>query len=587
MTGPTIAWRSSDTAVARISTTGLLSARAPGGISVSATADGVSGAASIKVLVAASTVVITPDSVWIDEGTNVQLTAVVNDSMGRTISGRPVTWASGDPAKVVVSQLGIARGIAAADVQVTARVETAVGTALVRVRGPVASVTVLPAHDTLVIGDSIQLTATPKDAAGHLRYDRPVSWRSMDYQATVRDDGMVVGVAAGAATLYATSDGVVGAAGVAAFMDTVPVTLQATTGRTCAVSAHRIIYCWGDITFPVPGLTDGNQISGIPAAVRLPTDLRPVVLAVAPAHTCMLVEDGSAYCVGANISGQLGNDTLSHQCTGGFICAPLPVPVLGGLTFMTIAGGYYDTCGITSSGSGYCWGGNVRGEIGDSSTTVRMVPTLVHGGLQFRSISVGDTHTCALTTDSLAYCWGDNRSGVLGIGTVDDVPHTTPEPVAGHTKFVSIGAGAGHNCGLTAGGVAYCWGANDQGQLGVGTSPTGCDPTDCSSPVPITGISFASLSVGQSHTCGVTSQGFGYCWGLGNSNQLGDGSGVSMATPRLVLGGINWKSISAGAIHTCGISVQHIGYCWGNARLALGTGDGNGQDRPTRFLGQR
>jgi alpha-tubulin suppressor-like RCC1 family protein/uncharacterized protein YjdB len=587
LTGFPIAWSSSDTTIARISTGGLLTARAPGAVAVTATADGVAGAAQIKVLVAAAAVVVTPESAWVDQGAGVQLTAEVKDSTGSPIRGRAVTWTTNNPSKLTISTTGLATGIAAADVLVTARSGTATGTATIRVKGPVASVTIVPTLDTLLIGDSTQLTAIPKDAAGHPRTDRPVNWSSAGYQAIVSPTGVAYGVAAGTTFTRATVDGVTGSGTIVLVMDTIPSIVQATMRRTCALSALRVTYCWGDIAFPVPGLTDGDQTVLIPAAVRFPTTLAFRTLIAAPTHTCGTTGDGAAHCWGSNQSGQLGNDTLSHQCTNGVVCAPTPVPVLGGLTFATLAGGMYDSCGLVSDGTAYCWGGNVRGEVGDGSTTLRGTPTPVSGGLRFRSISVGRFHTCGITTDSLAYCWGDNSHGQLGIGSIDDLTHQLPEPVVGNRRFVSITLGAAHSCAVTDGAVLYCWGAHGSGQLGAGDSPAGCVSTGCGSPLQAGAGSFVTASAGEFHTCALTGQGAAYCWGNGTAYQLGDGSGINMSTPRLVLGGLTWRSISAGDLHTCGVTVQNVAYCWGASLHALGTGDALGVIEPTRVLGQR
>lgn len=586
--GRPVAWSSSDTTLARVSTTGLVSGRSPGLVSIAATAEGVTGTAAITVFVPAASVMVTPESSSIAQGSGVQLTAVVRDSTGALLPDHVVTWSSGDPAHLQVSQTGFATGIGAADVVVSAQSGGVAGTASVRIIGRVASVTVVPELDTLVVGDSIQFTATPKDSAGHSRTDRPISWSTSGYHLIVTPGGGVESVTAGAGTVMATSDGVVGTAAIVMVMDSVPALLQATIGRTCAVSARGTTYCWGGIAFPVPGVTTGDDNALIPAPVRVPTTFTSTYLAVAPDHTCTLTEVGSAYCWGSNASGQLGNDTLSHYCNAGNACAPLPVPVLGGLTFAALEGGAYDTCGLTPNGVGYCWGGNLRGEVGDSSTALRGTPVPISGGLHFRSISVGWFHACGVTTDSLAYCWGDNSSGQLGIGSTDDAAHTTPQPVAGGMKFDVVTSGGLHTCAMTGNGVLFCWGRNGGGQLGAGDSPAGCPPGACSTPVEVVGsLSFSSVSAGEEHTCAITRQGDAYCWGVGTSYQLGNSSLANSTTPVLVGGSLKWAIITAGQAHTCGVTLGRAAYCWGGNLHALGTGRAESEDRPARVLGQR
>jgi len=94
-----------------------------------------------------------------------------------------------------------------------------------------------------------------------------------------------------------------------------------------------------------------------------------------------------------------------------------------------------------------------------------------------------------------------------------------------------VSAGGGHSCGVTTDRVTYCWGRNDQGQLGDGTT------TQTSAPVPVTGqLTFATVSAGAGFICGVTTGGVGYCWGSNVNGQLGDGTTTPRAMPVRVAG---------------------------------------------------
>jgi hypothetical protein len=151
--------------------------------------------------------------------------------------------------------------------------------------------------------------------------------------------------------------------------------------------------------------------------------------------------------------------------------------------------------------------------------------------------------------------------------------------------FAAVSVGGIHTCGLAAGGVAYCWGWNTRGQLGDGTSGT-----ERWVPVRVVGDArFAAVSAGDRYSCGLTAAGAAYCWGLNGwglnvQGQLGDGTTESRRRPVPVAGDIRFVAIEAGGsgqalgFHSCGLTAAGAPYCWGqNARGQLG--DGTTQDR--------
>ena len=91
-------------------------------------------------------------------------------------------------------------------------------------------------------------------------------------------------------------------------------------------------------------------------------------------------------------------------------------------------------------------------------------------GNNYVQISASGDHTCGLTSRGAAYCWGDNDYGQLGDGTTTNSEDDGPQAVIGGLKFASISAGDDYTCGLTSRGAAYCWGRNWYGQLGDGTT---------------------------------------------------------------------------------------------------------------------
>ena len=144
----------------------------------------------------------------------------------------------------------------------------------------------------------------------------------------------------------------------------------------------------------------------------------------------------------------------------------------------TLSVGAFTTCGADFSGFAYCWEANPRGELGDGSSTEASIPR-VGGDLEFVQLSSGIVQSCGVTINGAAYCWGDDTFGQLGVpfslvlercgdGTL---PCTTrPLPVLGRQAFTEISTGAGsHTCGVTTRGNLYCWGLGQSGQRGDGT----------------------------------------------------------------------------------------------------------------------
>lgn len=184
------------------------------------------------------------------------------------------------------------------------------------------------------------------------------------------------------------------------------------------------------------------------------------------------------------------------------------------------------------------------------------------------AISAGGSHTCGLFETGTAYCWGENDFGQLGDGSTNDSPR--PAPVAGGLSFERISAGGTHTCGLTAAGQAYCWGFNNFGQLGDGTN------TQRDHPVMVGGGHlFTAIDAGWDHTCGLTAAGDAYCWGGNEFGPLGDGTNDDRNTPVSVVFGLTFRAIAAGAYHTCALDSTGEAYCWGRNQFGqLGFGPG-------------
>src|SRR5207247_2616980 len=214
--GRTVTWSSSNPGVATVNGAGQATGVAVGAATLAATSEGKSGTAAILVTnVPVASVAVSPASASVQVGQTVQLAATPRDANGNPLSGRAVSWASSNTAVATVSGSGLATGGTAGSATITATSEGKSGTSAITVTAPapapVASVTVTPAPASVPTGQTVQLTATLKDANGNTLTGRTVAWASNNTAvATVTGSGMVSGVTAGTASIAATSETVTG-----------------------------------------------------------------------------------------------------------------------------------------------------------------------------------------------------------------------------------------------------------------------------------------------------------------------------------------------------------------------------------------
>jgi len=291
-----------------------------------------------------------------------------------------------------------------------------------------------------------------------------------------------------------------------------------------------------------------------------------LAIAAGSMHTCALTASGGAVkCWGNNQLGQVGNGVPASFKT--------PVDTVGlnaGMTSISAGNGY--SCGVSASGGAKCWGANGRGQLGNGTTTHALTPvdvTAIGGGTVAISSSKGwlGGHTCALTSGSGAKCWGDNDYGQLGDGTT--VTSLSPVDVTGLTAGVaSVATGEYHACALKMGGEVLCWG---RGYLGNGTTSGSLTPAT------VIGLpqSVLAIAAGAAHTCALTAGGGVKCWGFNGHGQIGNGT-ISDALSAVDATGMTTgvAAITAAYDHSCALTTVGGIKCWGNNVWGqLGTGD--------------
>lgn len=247
----------------------------------------------------------------------------------------------------------------------------------------------------------------------------------------------------------------------------------------------------------------------------------------------------------------------------------------------------YHACAVIRGGKAYCWGINSSSQLGDGTTATSSAPVQIAQGdipegVLIKSISVGSYGSCALSEQGKAYCWGANTSGSVGDGTT--TRRSAPVSVAQGevplgVRFTALAAGNSHTCGLGSNGKAYCWGASGTGgKLGNGSTGTSSTPVAVAPGAIPANVTLKSISVGGESTCALGSDGRAYCWGANSNGQLGNGSTSISLTPTVVArgvmpSGINFAQVSSGGFVSCGLGTDAKAYCWGsNYSGSLGNG---------------
>ncbi len=271
-----------------------------------------------------------------------------------------------------------------------------------------------------------------------------------------------------------------------------------------------------------------------------------------------------------------------------FIYIPIPTDVTGLTNGVTaITAGYRHTCALLTSGAVKCWGDNGYGQLGDNTTITKLIPTDVTGLTNgVIAITAGYNHTCALLTTGGVKCWGFNGIGQLGDTTTTD--RLIPTNVNGLTNGVTvIAAGATHTCALLATGAVKCWGWNIAGQLGDNTTTDQLIPTNVNGLTNGLTNGVTAITTTAHHTCALFSTGAVKCWGDNDNGQVGDNATTDQLIPTNVTGLTNGvTAIAAGAAHTCALLTTGPVKCWGaNSYGALGDNTTNRKLIPTDVTG--
>ena len=261
--------------------------------------------------------------------------------------------------------------------------------------------------------------------------------------------------------------------------------------------------------------------------------------------------------MGHNPDGQLGLGDKKNRIV------PTKIP---GIKWKTIGAADWANCGLALNGTGYCWGYNADGRAGTGNfKTPLLTPQKVKAAWSWKFLTPGYFYACGIrggdSLDGALYCWGKNNHGRLGNGKFTG-NENLPVRVGNKTDWVSVYPGGDHTCAMRKDNSVWCFGNNEDGQLGVGK--TRKELPYSTTPVKVVGGPWKSFSSNSKFTCLINMKDEGMCFGSNEWGQLGVGTkGDYYTKPTKIKASGTWKQLSCGQFATCGIKGDSTAWCWG------------------------
>lgn len=346
-----------------------------------------------------------------------------------------------------------------------------------------------------------------------------------------------------------------------------PVQVSAGAFFSMALTDGGHAFAWGWNLHGGLGIGTGED-RATPAVVAAPDGVRFTQVAAGGLHAVALADDGRVFAWGRNTFGAVGDGMNSDRL------APRAIAVPTDATVVAVAAGGEFSLALTDAGHVYAWGANSSRQLGDGTTTTRTAPVAVQvlGDPTFVAIDAGGDHVLALTDDGQVFAWGANNEGQLGDGTTDT--RSLPQAVAlpGDPTVIGIAAGSEFSLALTEDGTAYAWGLNFSGALGDGTTTRRLQPVAVALPE---GPTFVEVVAGGQHALARTSAGELVAWGNNGQGQLGDGTTDARSLPGPVTApaGTRFVAVDANGSHVLALTDAGDLVAWGwNARGQLGDG---------------
>lgn len=253
-------------------------------------------------------------------------------------------------------------------------------------------------------------------------------------------------------------------------------------------------------------------------------------------HTAAIKTDGSLWLWGRNGDAQLGNNNMAIF----YVSSPIQT-VAGGTNWKYVCAGPYDTAAIKTDGTLWLWGSNTGGMLGDNTVVSKSSPVqTVAGGTNWKQVACASFHTAAIKTDGTLWTWGQNY-GNLGDNTTTN--RSSPvQTVAGGTNWKQVSCGGTATGAIKTDGTLWMWGTNTYGYLGTADTTTRSSPTQTSTG----GTNWKQLSVGDSTTAAIKTDGTLWTWGYNFNYQLQQTGGTgSRSTPaQTIVNSSFWRQVS-------------------------------------------
>ena len=333
-------------------------------------------------------------------------------------------------------------------------------------------------------------------------------------------------------------------------------------------------YTWGSGQYVQLGydsfVLGGSYFWGYPEAVPVLSDVAAV--SGGWGHSLAVKNDGTVEAWGwnsrdANLSyGQLGDGTTTWV-------RQTPAPVVGLTDVKGVAAGYWHSLAVKNDGTVWAWGSNTSGELGDGTTTDRLIAVQVLGLTDMVAVAAGQWFSIALKGDGTVWGWGRNGSGQLGDGNTTAV-QSTPVQATGLTDVIAIAAGSDHSLAVTSDGRVWAWGYNGFGGLGDGTNTGRTVPTP-------NGLDGAiAVSAGAYESLALKADGTVWGWGSNQYGGVGDGTTSQRVIPTQTTGVRNAVAIASGAWHSLALIDNGTVMGWGMNHVGQVRGD-YGSPQPT------